>query len=671
MIKKLGVLNHLLRTSVLLLISQTVGVSQARVQVSVPEEAPIITVGRNVMVSAKHPGWEHVEYVADADPLDANHLIVCSMRFSGARNQLTSAVYVSNDGGRVWSIGYDDSSSRFAGVYDPACSYGIKHQAFFVTLPSSDEAPGRWETKYEDWGRAGSKGMHLFTSTGGKEWAYLNDVDFIDRPDLRVDHTHGRYRGRIYIYGNSSGENAWLAFSSDGCQTWIRSTQTHMDRASLEEDGPSTILPDGTLVLPYCIVRKVPNGLSRIQAIAVSTDGGEHITQPLAVLTSAPVCHEGSISLAADHSSGPFRGRAYAVWAEGNAVFVSHSDDKGRTWSAGIRVSGASNAATMDVRPMSRIAVNSNGIVGITWYDSTKKNGRRESLLRFSASVNGGETWLPNIPVSTHGFVEKQPPEFSAYTLSLGGGSRRELNATDTIDVRVGPSPRSYYIWNAWPGDYSGIAVGADGVFHAFWIDNRTGRSELYTARVTVRGDVALPKAQFKYQADGGLHPEPASAPLSTDELDQGAPFRSDRPIARTLVSQSEISRGFENVTSSLEFQCTSSVWNPMGRFLTIRYQLLNTSQNKIVGPLNIKIVRIESDLGVPTLFAANGRQGSGRGLIDSLPLTISGGLAPGRKSKPQTLLIKFKIVRGLTGNHRDLLHMQLMAYSTMRRRGT
>ena len=34
------------------------------------------------------------------------------------------------------------------------------------------------------------------------------------------------------------------------------------------------------------------------------------------------------------------------------------------------------------------------------------------------------------------------------------------------------------------------MAVDADGVFHAMWVDNRTGVSQLWTAPITVRGSV-------------------------------------------------------------------------------------------------------------------------------------------------------------------------------------
>jgi hypothetical protein len=37
-----------------------------------------------------------------------------------------------------------------------------------------------------------------------------------------------------------------------------------------------------------------------------------------------------------------------------------------------------------------------------------------------------------------------------------------------------------------WRGDTAGLAAGTDGVFHALWIDTRTGVPQVWTAGVTV-----------------------------------------------------------------------------------------------------------------------------------------------------------------------------------------
>ena len=39
-------------------------------------------------------------------------------------------------------------------------------------------------------------------------------------------------------------------------------------------------------------------------------------------------------------------------------------------------------------------------------------------------------------------------------------------------------------------GDTAGLAADADGVFHALWIDSRTGVHQMWTATIAVRGVV-------------------------------------------------------------------------------------------------------------------------------------------------------------------------------------
>jgi hypothetical protein len=54
------------------------------------------------------------------------------------------------------------------------------------------------------------------------------------------------------------------------------------------------------------------------------------------------------------------------------------------------------------------------------------------------------------------------------------------------LGVATGPAYRTYDM----VGDYGGMAVRTDGVFHPFWVDNRTGVPQLYTAPVSVTGTV-------------------------------------------------------------------------------------------------------------------------------------------------------------------------------------
>src|SRR5262249_23274798 len=111
------------------------------------------------------------------------------------------------------------------------------------------------------------------------------------------------------------------------------------------------------------------------------------------------------------------------------------------------------------------IAVNKDGVIAVSWYD---RRGMPKSQLvpmevegvkgtaykleadgwnvRLRVSLDGGETGLPSV------HVNEQP--------SHG-------------DIEV--------------GDPAGLAAAADGRFHAAWIDNRTGKHQLWTAAIELR----------------------------------------------------------------------------------------------------------------------------------------------------------------------------------------
>jgi hypothetical protein len=116
---------------------------------------------------------------------------------------------------------------------------------------------------------------------------------------------------------------------------------------------------------------------------------------------------------------------------------------------------------------MPSVAVNKYGVVAVSWYDRrglpkirlVPQDGKDGKILsyklvaegwnvRLRASLDGGATWLPSVQVN-------------------------EQAARGGIDLPVGHS--------------AGLASGADGRFHAAWIDNRTGTHQVWTAAVVVR----------------------------------------------------------------------------------------------------------------------------------------------------------------------------------------
>src|SRR5215469_11154087 len=157
--------------------------------------------------------------------------------------------------------------------------------------------------------------------------------------------------------------------------------------------------------------------------------------------------------LGVDQSDGapesPFRGRLYYACAgtDYHSILLHRSTDGGRTWVVPVSVFESSGSQQQRT-PM--IAVNRNGVVGVSWFEDRIQNDNSSNAthcveLLFSSSVNGGTSFLTPVKVTA-------APSCSS---SVNKAKAEER----------------------WPtgGDYTGLQVTPDGVFHLIWSDARNG----------------------------------------------------------------------------------------------------------------------------------------------------------------------------------------------------
>jgi len=220
------------------------------------------------------------------------------------------------------------------------------------------------------------------------------------------------------------------------------------------------VLPDGTLIASFVDVQRDDGsgagraGLLKTRRAWVirSTDGGQTFSSPFFVSeTCGPIPEYRLAALASDLSSGPFRDRLYfaCIQKGGGAIALSYSTDRGKVWSSPALVHSAP-ADTTVLRQNPTLAVNKDGIVGVAWVDSRSEPGVRCFETYFSASLDGGQSFLPERPVS----------------------SARSC-------------PDSAAVWST-GGDYFGMVTTPDGRFHLLWSDARTGTFQLWMATITV-----------------------------------------------------------------------------------------------------------------------------------------------------------------------------------------
>jgi len=185
-----------------------------------------------------------------------------------------------------------------------------------------------------------------------------------------------------------------------------------------------------------------------------------------------------------------------ASWAN-QRLYITHSDNKGETWSEPRRIDIGTPPESLISKP--EIAVNRDGVVGVTWFDLRDAKRSGDYNVYFTASVDGGETFLPATRVSSatinpldasNGSTRAYAPvaPFTKDNVRIPPENYNLIDATTryeedgTIAIRRG-------VWgHRGPGgDYNGLTADASGVFHPIWADSRDGGIyQLYTTRIRV-----------------------------------------------------------------------------------------------------------------------------------------------------------------------------------------
>jgi hypothetical protein len=213
--------------------------------------------------------------------------------------------------------------------------------------------------------------------------------------------------------------------------------------------GGAVALGSDTVVFTH-FSTSTPGGRLPLWAIR-SFDGGHSFER---TLIRRGVVPWGFPALAVDVSESAYGKRLYAAWLEAAAeggldLMLASSDDEGATWSSPVVVN-SEQAPVFRGRPF--VAVNGDGVVGVTWNDRRNAGAELCSDVYFAASLDGGANFLPETRISRS--TTCNPPDLN----------RR---------------------W-AMGGDYSNMVTSSDGHFHIVWADARTGVHALYAAEVVV-----------------------------------------------------------------------------------------------------------------------------------------------------------------------------------------
>lgn len=424
------------------------------------------TIGLNVQISASQSGIPHYETYVAADRKHAGHLIACAFVVR-PDNQIDDVFYVSFDGGATWA-----HTLTVPVAVDPSCAIGLGGAAVAASIHDLPDEKG-------------TPVLSVYhSSDGGRTWQPSSiDVDAppIDRAYLTVDDTDGAFKNNVYVhaYRFSRSPRPDVVFFP-GIEEG-RGFHRILLKAPSSFEKPWFFLGNGVVDNNgtfFALVAELddtkrnmsyrtdaasaPAAANAVLYVLASHDGGKTLEDPARKIDR--VYYDWRVpqlslpSLAVDRSRGRFRGQLYAVWPDARQdhrtrILFSSSKDHGHTWTPPAVVDD--NAAGRDTNArannfMPAIAVNSRGIVGVSWYDRRDASDNLGYRVRFAASLDGGKTWLPSVSVSTAAHVDH-------------GDSRKNS------------------------GDTAGLAADRDGVFHPAWIDNRTGIPQMWTTTVRVR----------------------------------------------------------------------------------------------------------------------------------------------------------------------------------------
>jgi len=566
-----------------------------------------VAVGPNVQVSRAREKHTHYEVLSAADPSDASRLLACSFLFPADGSPTSNAVYASFDGGRSWDLTL--GGDELLNTSDPACAYGPDGTAYFVAALLPRGEPRR---------------MKFYRSAdAGRTWGPATLFTYMDREYLFVDTSSSRWRGRVYVNGNNRVDpvsDLVLFRSADGGASFTGpARRPGFGQFNANEMGNGVVLSDGTVAMLFSETKKdaagrpegTPNNLIRV---VMSVDGGETLGEAITVAERYATGGRKSNTnshvvrlpvLAVDQGNGVFKDRLYAAWGDQRSgrgeIGFSWSADGGKTWAPARPINDDRPRPFGERGPdnsMPAITVNNAGVVGVTWYDRRDNPDNLGWYVRFAASLDGGETFLPSVRVSSAPSSFPGTDRWELVPSVSGGGDPFDRSGRKNVSLSVG---LQNFTMNG--GDTAGLAADAAGVFHPVWVDNRTGPPQLWTAPVRVPGTA------IKHGA----------AELS--DLDD---------VSKELMLESIGRPAFDTATG----------------LVTLTARLRNTSKETLAAPLKVRLLTLRSELGeASTANADNGVAGPGA-VWDFTREMRGEALKPGAATEAKALSFRLRDLR-------------------------
>jgi elongation factor P hydroxylase len=249
--------------------------------------------------------------------------------------------------------------------------------------------------------------------TGGHSWTRVGPADGGDKQWFTIDNTSSSGRGFQYQYWSTDGNNyggRQFTRSTDGGLTWMDPINIPNSPAwgTLDVDSTGNLFIGGVNLNTnriWCVrSTNAKNGgviPTFDRSTPVNLGGNIAFSEPI-----NPAGLVGQVFLAVDRSGTSTNNNVYMLAsiqpsgsANGSDVMFARSTNGGITFSAPRRINDdpVNHAkwhwfGTLSVAPSGRIDV--------VWYDTRNSPNNVISQLFYSFSIDGGNTWSPNVAVS-------------------------------------------------------------------------------------------------------------------------------------------------------------------------------------------------------------------------------------------------------------------------------
>lgn len=553
-----------------------------------PENTAKISIGPDMLVS--HDGeFPHVELMVATNPRNSKNLLGGSITISRPGGGSACRTYASLDGGNRWIESQFPEQVEWGGA-DPQVAFGAHGTAYFSTLTLLKNEQGDSHAT-----------LSVYRSEdGGITWgkpAHLGDLSSsYDHEQMVVDQTYGKFAGRVYmsaLYGKYPSYVVGIFRSEDDGKTFTGPVDAVDGGGTLGINGENIlVLSDGTLFVPYADFDYKPENRKNNRPsglwFVTSSDGGVSFSHPQKIAEQKFTLDEeegravgaGFPAYAVDNRSKEHRDYLYVVWSDfrfgKSRVLFATSKDRGKTWTEPRLLDPSVPSNAIQYQPM--ITVNSEGVVGATWFDTRNSTDGSRYDEYFSASSDGGATFLSPVRVSSESSTPAGPGNLALTAMAWSAKPHANIPGLKGPHRLTLISAGSRWLNG---GDYMGLTTDLDGNFRPFWADSRTGTFQIRTAVVQVQ--------------------------LARDGKGNDAQQKSDSPKVK-----SDVADEIELVFDPIHYDTSTNE-------LDMPVRLRNNSRFPIYGPITVRIDGFGSGMGdemkesAPVfLNSTNGKQKEG-----------------------------------------------------------